>query len=68
MKGVLSSGLGVKVRIGKKELSVHRAAMREGLTLDVELAYKELPLCTDQNSGQVEILSWPFLLPADLEL
>ena len=64
----MSSVWGLEVRIGQTEVLVHRAAMREGLSFEVEISYKELPLCVDENSSKVEILSWPFLLPADLEL
>lgn len=52
--------------MGQKEHNVHRAAVREGLSFDVELSFKDLPMCTDENSGRVEIQSWPFLLPHDL--
>ena len=34
--------------------------------MDVDLSYFELPLCTDTDSGKVELIPWPFLLPSVL--
>ena len=53
-------------RAGQPESRVHRAAHRSGLSMGLQLSYFEIPLCTDQDEGTVELLSWPFLLPSTL--
>lgn len=53
-------------RVGEPELPVHLAARKHGLTLHVELSYFELPLCTDRDTGKVEMISWPFILPSSM--
>jgi hypothetical protein len=53
-------------RAGQAERRVHKAAAKHNLNLDVEITYFQIPVCTDQSTGQVEFVPWPFLLPSDL--
>lgn len=48
------------------ENRVHKAARRHELTMDAEISYFEIPLCTDRETGKIEMVPWPFLLPSDL--
>ena len=53
-------------RPAQPEIRMHRAAHRDGLGLQCEIEFRELPMCVGHDQdGQpiVEIVSWPFVLP-----
>ena len=51
------------------EKEVHGMARKEGLSLDVDVKYMQLPVVTSFDAhGQptVEMVDWPFLLPHEM--
>lgn len=51
------------------ESRIHNRAMRSGIGLDCNVAYREIPICSgydDEGNPIVELVEWPFVLPHQL--
>ena len=51
------------------ETAMHNKAKRTGLTLQCEMSYHDLPICTgydDDGKPVIEMKSWPFVLPNNM--
>ena len=53
--------------MGQSEAGVHAAATRMGLNMEASVTYLDLPMCTNESDGTIEMVPWPFLLPMTLD-